>query len=83
MTHKNKRNEKDFEDILYDKNDISIDTEFFESDLISIDQVLPTKLFIGTIDVAISAPVNSCLASAIEGWCNVNAALYVTLNFLK
>jgi len=46
MTHKNKRNEKDFEDILYDKNDISIDTEFFESDLISIDQVLPTKLFI-------------------------------------
>ncbi len=36
----------DFDDIILDKNDISIDTELLESDLISIDQVLPSKLYI-------------------------------------
>jgi ATP-dependent Lon protease len=36
----------DFDDILLDKNDISIDTELLESDLVSIDQVLPQKLYI-------------------------------------
>ncbi len=35
----------DFDDIILDKNDISIDTELLESDLVSIDQVLPTKLY--------------------------------------
>ncbi len=46
MTHKNKRNEKEFEDILFDKNDLSFDSEFFENDLASIDQVLSPKLYI-------------------------------------
>ena len=36
----------DLDDILMDKNDISIDTELLESDLVSIDQVLPHKLYI-------------------------------------
>ncbi len=36
----------DFDDIILDKNDISIDTELLESDLVSIDQVLPSKLYI-------------------------------------
>ena len=36
----------DFDDIILDKNDISIDTELLESDLVAIDQVLPSKLYI-------------------------------------
>jgi len=36
----------DFDDIILDKNDISIDSELLESDLVSIDQVLPAKLYI-------------------------------------
>ena len=36
----------DLDDIILDKNDISIDTELLESDLVSIDQVLPRKLYI-------------------------------------
>ena len=36
----------DFDDIIVEKNDISIDTELLESDLVSIDQVLPPKLYI-------------------------------------
>jgi ATP-dependent Lon protease len=36
----------EFDDIILDKNDISIDAELLESDLISIDQVLPSKLYI-------------------------------------
>ena len=36
----------DYEDLLLDKSDISIDAELLESDLITIDQVLPAKLFI-------------------------------------
>lgn len=36
----------DFDDIILDKNEISIDTELLESDLVSIDQVLPSKLYI-------------------------------------
>ena len=36
----------EFDDIILDKNDISIDAELLESDLISIDQVLPKKLYI-------------------------------------
>ncbi|MBP7734634.1 MAG: endopeptidase La [Spirochaetes bacterium] len=36
----------DFDDIILDKNDISIDSELLESDLVSIDQVLPSKLYI-------------------------------------
>ncbi|HQL83553.1 MAG TPA: LON peptidase substrate-binding domain-containing protein, partial [Spirochaetota bacterium] len=36
----------DIDDIILEKNEISIDTELLESDLVSIDQVLPTKLYI-------------------------------------
>lgn len=36
----------DYEDLLLDKNDISIEAELLESDLITIDQVLPPKLYI-------------------------------------
>jgi ATP-dependent Lon protease len=46
MAPRKKRSDKDFEDILFDKSEISVDSEFFESDLISIDQVLPSRLYI-------------------------------------
>ncbi|TFH41394.1 MAG: endopeptidase La [Chrysiogenales bacterium] len=36
----------DFDDIIVDKSDISIDAELLESDLLSIGQVLPQKLYI-------------------------------------
>ncbi|MBN2159036.1 MAG: endopeptidase La [Spirochaetes bacterium] len=36
----------DIDDIILDKSDLTIDTDLLESDLISIDQVLPTKLYI-------------------------------------
>lgn len=36
----------DIDDIILEKNEISIDTELLENDLVAIDQVLPTKLYI-------------------------------------
>src|SRR3990172_5591902 len=46
MTHKRTRSETDFDDILLDKSDLSIDSELLESDLSSMDQPLPGKLYI-------------------------------------
>jgi ATP-dependent Lon protease len=46
MTHKRTRGEMDFDDILLDKGDLSIDPELIESDLLSMGQMLNDRLYI-------------------------------------